>query len=229
MQYISIFIFCLLSSLTSCPPAKQPSTVQNGAISVQDSTKPKPIKPKKYDKKAWTNVKEATPSIVLDIKYATKDNFTKAKIYDCAACYLRPAVATALAKVHTELRAQNLGIIVFDCYRPRPYQQRLWDKVPDPNYVTPPKKGSMHNRGMAIDLSIIDAKGNELDMGTAYDFFGEKAHHTYTGLSKLQQSNRTMLLTLMEKHGFKHIRTEWWHYSFEGKLYDFSDWLWECD
>jgi zinc D-Ala-D-Ala dipeptidase len=229
MHYFSIFIFCVIANITSCPPQKREMSTVAQPIAVQDSTKPKPIKKRNYDKKAWTNVQEATLSIVLDIKYATTDNFTKTKIYDCPACYLRPAVATALAKVHAELQQKGLGIKVFDCYRPRPYQQRLWDKVPDPNYVTPPKKGSMHNRGMAIDLTIIDKKGNELDMGTPYDFFGEKAHHTFTGLTKIQQENRTLLLTSMEKHGFKHIRTEWWHYSFEGTLYDFSDWLWECN
>ena len=229
MYYLSILMMFLLGSMTNCTTQKAVSTSAELQKTVSDTLKPRITKKKKYDTKQWTNVIEASPSIGLDIRYATPNNFTKAKIYDCAACYLRPAVAAALAKAHENLQKQGLGIKVFDCYRPRPYQQRLWDKVPNPDYVTPPAKGSMHNRGMAVDLTIVDKNGKELEMGTPYDFFGEKAHHDYGKLPKDIQANRTLLLKTMEQFGFKHIRTEWWHYSFEGNLYDFSDWVWECE
>lgn len=167
-------------------------------------------------------------SILLDIRYATANNFTKAKIYDCAHCLLRPEAAQAILKAHKALQKKGLGLKMFDCYRPRPYQQRLWDKVPNPDYVTPPAKGSMHSRGAAVDLTIVDAKGRELDMGTEYDFFGEKAHTDYRGHSAKVQANRDLLRETLAAVGFKGIRTEWWHFSFQGKDYPLSDYVWPC-
>lgn len=168
------------------------------------------------------------PTILIDIKYATKDNFVKAKMYDCGRCFLRPKVAKALVSVHQQLKKQGFGLKIYDGYRPRPFQQRLWDKVPDERYVTHPKKGSMHNRGAAVDLTIVDAKGNELDMGTPYDFFGEKAYQTYTDLPQNVLANRKLLRETMAQYSFKHIRTEWWHYSYQKGEYPLSDWMWDC-
>lgn len=167
-------------------------------------------------------------SIPLDIRYATANNFTKARIYDCPACLLREAPAAAVVRAHQMLKKQGLGLKMFDCYRPRPYQQRLWDKVPNPDYVTPPAKGSMHSRGAAVDLTIVDAQGRELDMGTEYDFFGVEAHTDYTKLSKKILENRRLLTRTMEAVGFKGIRTEWWHFSYQGKDYPLSDYVWPC-
>lgn len=177
----------------------------------------------------FTDVKTLDPSIRLDIKYATTDNFTKSKIYDCPRCLLRPEAAEAIVKAHKSLKSKGLGLKMFDCYRPRPYQQRLWDKVPDPNYVTPPAKGSMHSRGAAVDLTLVDLKGNELDMGTPYDFFGKEAHTDNLNLPKKVLENRNLLRETLLKVGFKGIRTEWWHFSFQGKNWPLSDYVWPCD
>ncbi len=168
------------------------------------------------------------PTIRLDIRYATADNFTKSKIYDCARCLLRPEAAEAIVKANKSVKNKGLTLVMFDCYRPRPYQQRLWDKVPDPNYVTPPTKGSMHSRGAAVDLSIVDAQGKELDMGTPYDFFGEKAHTDFTRLPAQVLANRALLRKTLEAVGFKGIRTEWWHFSYQKRNYPLSDYLWPC-
>lgn len=176
----------------------------------------------------FTDVTVLDPSIRLDIRYATTDNFTKAKIYDCPRCLLRPEAAQALVKAHKALQKKGLGLKMFDCYRPRPYQQRLWDKVPNPDYVTPPAKGSMHSRGAAVDLTIVDERGLELDMGTEYDFFGREAHTDYTGHSAKVQANRDLLRETLATVGFKGIRTEWWHFSFQGKDYPLSDYVWPC-
>lgn len=176
----------------------------------------------------FSNLGELEPSILLDIRYATANNFTKAKIYDCPACLLRPEAAQAIVKVQKALKKKGLGLKMFDCYRPRPYQQRLWDKVPDPNYVMPPAKGSMHSRGAAVDLTLVDAKGNELDMGTTYDFFGVEAHTDYTKLPAKVLDNRRILREAMEAAGFKGIRTEWWHFSYQRKQYGLSDYVWPC-
>jgi zinc D-Ala-D-Ala dipeptidase len=175
----------------------------------------------------FIEITKLDPTILIDIKYATEDNFVKEKMYNCGRCFLRPEVAQAIVKAHKQLQTKGLGIKIFDGYRPRPFQQRLWNKVPDDRYVTNPKKGSMHNRGAAVDLTIVDKKGKELDMGTPFDFFGEKAYHTYTDLPKPVLENRALLKSTLATFGFKHIRTEWWHYSYTLKQYALSDWLWD--
>jgi zinc D-Ala-D-Ala dipeptidase len=175
-------------------------------------------------------VTDLDPTIKLDIRYATANNFTKAKIYDCPACLLRPDAAAALVKAHQSLKAKGYGgLKMFDCYRPRPYQQRLWNIVPNPDYVTPPAKGSMHSRGAAVDLTIVDKNGKELDMGTPYDFFGREAHFDYQRLSPVVLANRRMLRATMAAAGFEGIRTEWWHFSYRKGGYPLSDYLWNCE
>lgn len=179
--------------------------------------------------RGFTDLAKMDASIKLDIKYATADNFTKSKIYDCPRCLLRPEAAEAVIKAHKALKKNGMGLKVFDCYRPRPYQQRLWDKVPNPDYVTPPVKGSMHSRGAAVDLTIVDANGKELDMGTAYDFFGREAHTDNYNLPQKVLTNRRLLRETMAAVGFKGIRTEWWHFSYQSKVWPLSDYVWPCD
>ena len=176
----------------------------------------------------FSDVAVLDPGIRLDIRYATANNFTKSKIYDCPRCLLRPEAAEALVKANKALKAKGYALKMFDCYRPRPYRQRLWDKVPDPDYVTPPTKGSMHSRGAAVDLTIVDMQGRELEMGTPYDFFGKEAHTDYKGLSARVQANRDLLRTTLEAVGFKGIRTEWWHFSYQKRSYPLSDYVWPC-
>lgn len=211
------------------PPAR---FTQAAAPAAPDSTRPvrkatqaAPDTPARH---GFSDVAALDPGIRLDIRYATTNNFTKAKIYDCPRCLLRPEAAEALVGAHKALQKKNMGLKMFDCYRPRPYQQRLWDKVPNPDYVTPPAKGSMHSRGAAVDLTIVDAQGRELDMGTPYDFFGKEAHYDYTQLPAAVLANRRLLRETMEAAGFKGIRTEWWHFSYQGKNYELSDYVWPC-
>ncbi|MEZ4911258.1 MAG: M15 family metallopeptidase [Saprospiraceae bacterium] len=167
--------------------------------------------------------------IVLDIKYATRNNFTKQKIYDCPKCFLRPEVSLKLMDANRYLNEKyKYALKIFDCYRPKPYQQKLWDVVPNPSYVTPPHKGSMHSRGTAVDLTIIDSLGNELDMGTPYDFFGKEAHMDNKNLAPQVLKNRALLRKVMENYGFQGIRTEWWHFSFNSGKYNLEEDLWTC-
>ncbi|MEL6924675.1 MAG: M15 family metallopeptidase [Bacteroidota bacterium] len=181
-----------------------------------------------YDTAQWTELIQLEPGILLDMRYATDNNFVKEQMYDCGRCFLRPAVAKAVAAAHRQLQEGGLGLKMYDCFRPRPIQQKLWDKVPNASYVTPPAKGSMHNRGAAVDLTIVDAEGKELDMGTDFDFFGRKAHQDFTDLPENILANRQLLKSTMASVGLRHIRTEWWHYSFPGKEYELSDMLWLC-
>lgn len=196
------------------------------APDVQDGgDKPKPAEDIPSD---WQELTE-NEGYQVDIRYATKNNFTKQKIYDCGRCFLRPEAAQKLDNIRQELEEEyGYGIKLFDCFRPRPYQQKLWDIVPDPDYVTPPQKGSMHSRGLAVDLTLTDQDGRELDMGTPFDFFGKEAHHAYTDLPDQVLKNRALLKNVMEKYGFRAITTEWWHYSLNIS-YPLDNWLWPCE
>lgn len=213
-------------------------------FSCKSSTNVEPIPPTQIQK-STANIKEKpeldyelalwkeiinTNGVLLDIRYATVSNFTKAQIYECARCFLRPELALIINKIHDDIQKRyGYGLKLYDCYRPRSAQQKLWDIVPSAMYVTPPKKGSMHNRGLAVDLTIVDENGIELDMGTDYDFFGKEAHRTYVHPDPEVRKNRNLLKLLMEAHGLTGIRTEWWHYSLKTVFYDFSDWAWKCN
>jgi len=177
----------------------------------------------------WTNLALSMPDAKLDIRYATTNNFVKKQMYECPTCWLRPDAAVALKKVQEELKSKNYNLVLFDCYRPRPVQQELWDIMPNAAYVTPPSRGSMHNRGKAIDLSLTDLEGNQLDMGTPFDFFGRPAHSDNRNHPKEILERRDLLTNTMIKYGFRGIRTEWWHFSFGGKRAELSDELWPCD
>ncbi len=192
-----------------------------------------PVKERKlisfdYDTTVWTDIGLIDTTIVLDLKYATSDNFVKEKMYECGRCFLRPEVANLILKAQQQLKKKGLSLKLFDCYRPKPIQEKLWAKVPNANYVTPPWKGSMHNRGAAIDLTIINKNEGALDMGTPYDFFGKEAHHTFNEHSPTIKANRKLLKNLMESLDLKPIRTEWWHYSYQKKSYDISEMQWAC-
>ena len=193
-----------------------------------------PIKEKKavvfdYNTAIWTDIGLVNPTIQLDLKYATTDNFVEEKMYECGRCFLRRDVANLILLAHQTLQKDGMGLKLFDCYRPKPVQERLCEKVPNANYVTPPWKGSMHNRGAAIDLTIVDKNGQELDMGTPYDFFGQEAHHTYTKHSSKVNKNRKLLKSLMESFDLRPIRTEWWHYSYQERSYEISEMEWACE
>lgn len=155
-------------------------------------------------------------TIVLDIRYATTNNFTNRVLYPSAKAKLRRVAAESLASVQHELKTLHLGLKVFDGYRPLSIQKKLWEVVPDENFVANPKKGSKHNRGAAVDLTIIDSLGNEIEMPTAYDNFTEKASHEYMDCSNEALKNRALLKDVMMRHGFQPIKTEWWHYDFQG-------------
>jgi D-alanyl-D-alanine dipeptidase len=104
----------------------------------------------------------------------------------------------------------------------------LWEIVPDPGYVADPRTGSIHNRGGAVDLTIVTREGQELDMGTDFDFFGPRAHHTFTDLPDSVLANRRLLKEVMARHGFAPIRSEWWHYNYQDRSYPLADEVWEC-
>lgn len=218
------FILALLYTWASSFPQTTPSTVPQPQPEPQTSQ----VVLLQIDTTQWLEVIRLDTSIVLDLRYATANNFVEEKMYDCPRCFLRPAVARALLEVHRELQKQALGLKLFDCYRPQSVQWALWKKVPDARYVADPRKGSMHNRGSAIDLTIIDQAGNELDMGTAYDYFGVEAYIDYTKHPVEVLQNRKLLQNLMIAKGFRTTRTEWWHFSYARASYPLADMRWPC-
>ena len=148
-------------------------------------------------------------TIVTDVKYATTNNFTGQVLYPTDKVYIRKIVGEALAKVQAYLLENyNLQIKVFDGYRPLSVQKKMWKILPDDRYVANPATGSRHNRGAAVDLTLIDSTGAELAMGTEYDNFTEKAHYDYSDLSKEEKSNRKILRDTMMKFGFNPIESE---------------------
>ncbi len=151
---------------------------------------------------------------VFDLRYATKNNFVGEILYDTCRCLLRYEVVKDVIKANSEFKQQGYRIKFFDCYRPLHVQQKMWDKVPVTGFVANPARGgSVHNRGGAVDITLVDSTGKELDMGTDFDFFGLKANHTYQNLEPHVLKNRNLLKTVMERHNFRAIRSEWWHYS----------------
>ncbi|HEV2601960.1 MAG TPA: D-alanyl-D-alanine dipeptidase [Candidatus Babeliales bacterium] len=162
------------------------------------------------------NILEIVPDVVLDIRYATENNFTGKVVYPNANCFLERVVACALAEVQKELAPLGLRLKIWDGYRPLSVQRIFWNIMPDARYVMPPEKGSRHNRGCAVDLTLVDAHGNELPMGSEFDDFSQRAHRDFSGLTTVEAANRILLETKMLKHGFTGVSWEWWHYDFKG-------------
>ena len=159
------------------------------------------------------------PGLVYDLRYATKNNFTARRMYPPGTkyTYLRSAAAQALKKVQEDLNATGLGLKIFDAYRPHSVSVKFWELIGDERYVANPAKGSGHNRGIAVDLTIIDlALGEELNMGTGFDNFTDTAHQDFKNLPAEILKNRELLRTVMTKYGFKIYPDEWWHYFYPG-------------
>jgi len=167
-----------------------------------------------------SGIKSHLPGVVLDLRYADTHNFVGKKMYrgEIKETFLRKPAVLALQKVQEELALQNLGLKIWDAYRPYSVTKDFWELIKDDRYVANPARGSYHNRGTAVDLTIIDLKtGKELNMGTGFDNFTDSAHHSFKNLSEEILKNRTLLKSAMEKHGFKALETEWWHYTFQSE------------
>jgi zinc D-Ala-D-Ala dipeptidase len=165
------------------------------------------------------DVAERIPDAVLDLRYATPDNFLKRKVYpDGARCLLHPDAAANLVKAANALRAQGFRIRLYDCFRPRSVQWQMWKILPKPGYVADPRKGSNHNRGVAVDLTLADLHGREVEMPTGFDNFTPAAHHGDQSASAAARRHREILLRAMEGAGFRRNAMEWWHYDLQGAL-----------
>ncbi|MBK8600361.1 MAG: M15 family metallopeptidase [Flavobacterium sp.] len=182
------------------------------------------------DDTTFVNLKDFSSDFVYNMKYASEDNFLKSKVYDCEACYLRYKTVKSLLNANQKFLKKGYRIMLYDCYRPLSIQKKMFEIVANPKYVADPKKGSIHNRGGAVDISLVDATGKELDMGTAFDFFGEEASHDYENLSEEVKANRKLLRKIMTQNNFRIFESEWWHYNLKNAHKDpISNFKWNCN
>ncbi|MFP5491817.1 MAG: M15 family metallopeptidase [Bacteriovoracia bacterium] len=196
----------------------------------------------------FVSLSKECPSLIIAASYATPENFTGTVVdgYHTVDAYFSKAGAEALCAVQDELQGRGLGLKIFDAYRPLKAVKyfQTWAKIPgdipsikERYYPTHTKLDlfklgyiateSSHSRGSAVDLTIVNENGIELDMGTIFDFFHERSHTHTAGLTEEQKSNRELLLDVMKRHGFKNYSQEWWHFSlvkeaFPGKSFDFN-------
>ena len=162
------------------------------------------------------DVSDVDPRIVLDLRYATANNFIGRPLYPTARCLLRKSVARRLRRVQDRLVRLGLGLKVYDGYRPLSVQRKMWRVLPDPAYVANPAKGSRHNRGAAVDVTLVDTEGRELEMPTEFDDFTPAAHRSCAGGTVAARRNRDLLTRAMEAEGFQGLETEWWHFDAPG-------------
>ncbi len=235
------FFFFLLSSIViSCkedPSQKKidqvPSTDGTTSLDTLVVTLKPTKKLRSFDGLADTTfvrLADFSDGFSYDMRYATNNNFLKEKVYDCAECYTRVKTAKVLIAANKVFKKKGVRIKFFDCYRPNSVQYKMWKIVPNPQYVANPKKGSIHNKGGAVDITLETLDGEELDMGTDFDFFGKKAYHDMTELPQEILDNRILLKETMEAHGFWSVRTEWWHYNY-GKASNekVANFKWPCN
>ena len=230
-------LFCSLILIIGCKenPTNKNKESSTSVMTVDTVQNEKVIK-KKFKTfegladSTFVRLADFSDEFVYDMRYATENNFLKAKVYDCAECYTRVKTAKALIKANKEFREKGFKIKFFDCYRPNSVQYKMWAIVPNPQYVANPVKGSIHNKGGAVDITLVTLDGEVLDMGTDFDFFGKRAYHDNLDLPKKILDNRKLLKETMEKHGFWSIRTEWWHYNLSSASNDkVADFKWNCE
>ena len=218
--YIKISFLLFLGLLVSCKSTQLDTKKSLVLLDILKET----------DDNAFVNLKNYSNDFVYDMKYATDDNFLKEKVYPCAECFLRVKTVKSLLEANKMFLAKGYKIKLYDCYRPKAIQKKMFQLVPDANYVANPKKGSIHNRGGAVDISLVDFNGIELDMGTKFDFFGKEASHNYLSLSDTVLANRKLLKEIMLQNNFKSFDSEWWHYNLNGSNTDKVENLkWNCN
>lgn len=168
--------------------------------------------------KRMVDLAKYIPGIQFDLRYSGHNNFMQTRLYPVIkTTYARLAVAQKLLALQNELQPQGLRLKIFDAYRPYSVTVQMWQPVKDSRYAADPRQGSGHNRGIAIDLTIVNANDSvAYNMGTDFDNFTDTAHHNFKNLDPLILQNRAFLKSKMEKYGFIALETEWWHYYLPG-------------
>ena len=236
-SYFLVLLFLFFSIQCREAPTENsgPEVVEKEVI-LPDSTiitykEPKIERPSLEDLQdsLFIRLADYSPDFQYDMRYATENNFLEAKVYDCAECYTRVKTAKALIAANADFMKKGYRIKFFDCYRPNDVQYKMWEIVPNPQYVANPVKGSIHNKGGAVDITLVTLEGKAVDMGTDFDFFGKRAYHDNLDLPEAILEHRKLLKETMEDHGFWSIRTEWWHYNLSTASNDpVANFKWPC-
>ncbi len=217
-----------VSLLLSCSTSPETSATDSLILYEQDSISVHQILD--FNDTLWTEIIFKNDGVFESMDYADSSNFIDQTIYPCARCFLRPEAAKVLFVAKSIAKLKGISLILFDCYRPAIYQQKMFDIVKDARYVAEPKKeGSIHNKGLAVDLALIDSSGNILDFGGDFDDFSERSHHSYGSLDSLANYNTILLKSIMTEAGFTFYPFEWWHYSYPHIDYDQDEYIWNCN
>lgn len=176
----------------------------------------------------WTEVDFSSGELIEKMAYADTSNFLHQRIYPCARCFLRPEAAIALMKAKDIAEQKGVKLVIFDCYRPKRYQQIMYNIIQNPDYVAEPGKGSMHNKGLAVDIAFSAKNGTLPDFGSDFDDFSERAHFNFEGITTEAKENRKLLKSIMEQSGFTAYDKEWWHFNYSKAKYETDDFIWDC-
>lgn len=213
---ISTILLMALTIISSCKPT--PTKNKYGyPLSINSDYSVYLNEIKADSNKTLVEIKDRIPNIVLDIRYATENNFLKKVFYKQAKAFARLPVVKALEQVQTELNAQGIGVKIYDSYRPYAITVQFYESFPDSMYVASPWTGSKHNRGCALDMTLVDLKtGTELAMPTPYDSSVKESWADAPVKDDTALKNRELMKSVMAKYGFTVDTHEWWHYNFNG-------------
>lgn len=182
-----------------------------------------------YDTSQWTEITDVPGRIKLDLKYAEDNLRYGTKIYDCGKCFLTKEAADGLEALIDSFHSDGYSIKIFECYRPRKYQNKMSALESKPSFTGQQLISAMHQRGLAVDFTLCDLEGNELDMGTDFDHSGQEAYHDFAELPEAIKQRRRYLLNTTRVFGFQGTRTEWWHYVHRHSTSVMSVDEWYCD
>ena len=230
MRSIRIAAILILTLLAACATAPRGSNdVQQFHITpvrpveqlrVEALAATPPVEEGSFRPSDLVEVISLDPTIRLDIRYATSNNFLGTPLYEEPRAFLQRPAAEAVVRVHRALAAKGYGLLIYDAYRPWYITKIFWDATPPDKhqYVADPAHGSRHNRGCAVDLTLFDrSTGRAVQMPSGYDEMSERAHPDYSGGTSEQRKNRALLRSAMEAEGFTVYEFEWWHF-------DYRDW-----
>ncbi len=210
-------IITVLSVLVFSVSIAQTTKVYNSKLYIISNIEDYNITVEENPNNELVDLENFVPGIILDIRYATTNNFTKQQVYKQPKAFVRWPVAQSLKFVQEELIKRNLALKIFDAYRPYSATVLFYEIYKDTTFVASPWSGSRHNRGAAVDVSIVDIEtGLEIQMPTGFDDFTEVASPNYMDLPDNVLENRELLITVMKKHGFRVYQSEWWHFDFMG-------------
>lgn len=196
------------------PPASAAPSSAPEALLPPAAEEPAPLPAPPPADSDFVLVTDYLPTVAVDLKYATSDNFTGSVIYDFSGAYLRYGTVRKLQAVLEELEAADYTLKIWDAFRPTAAQFKLWEVCPDPVYVSDPHQGfSSHSHGNTLDVTLLKSDGSAVEMPTGFDDFSDLADRDYSDVPSPAADNARYLETVMTKHGFRPYQGEWWHFS----------------